>query len=314
MLAAKVRESLTTLVSKLRPHRRILSAVSGLVLFGLGAFLAYWWFYALAPTRHLADRDWLAAHSNRARWEEEQRSYRRAGLSPDLCFGGDRIGYYGDKEWLVWLIKKITTGSNFRYCGCTETALAYMTNQESKLWKEWLATNGNKSQEEWIRDGFVKYGATVHLPPQTEDTESLLKLIGAKTWRTLWNGPQEKLNPEIIPDCVQYNAFRWLRDSGFDPVVYATTHAAATTASTVTPGLIQYSKWLRRFPSRDEVGILSFGVNPSQKDNRPEPYLKKPWFMALVYAAIFVPLLGGGALLTWSIRHKAISSANSDRT
>ncbi len=312
MLAIKVRESLTEFITNLRPYRRVLSAASGLLLFGIGAFLAYWWFYISAPVRHLADRDWLAAHSSRARWEEEQLSYRRSGASPDLCFSGDRINYYGDKQWLLWLISQITTNTNFRHCGCTETALSYMTNQESKSWQEWLVTYKDKSQEEWIREGFTKYGVMVHLPPQPEDTELLLKLIGAKTWRTLWGGPQEKLDPEIIPDFVQYNAFRWLRDSGFDPVVYATANAAS--ANALAPGLIKYSKWLALFPARDELGILSFGKKSSEKHNRPQPKFKDPGFMVLVYTVILGPLLLSGGLLVYSIRHKSVSSDNTDRT
>jgi hypothetical protein len=48
--------------------------------------------------RHLADPKWLDAHTEKARWLEEQKDYQRMGSSPDLEFRGDRIGYYGDKK------------------------------------------------------------------------------------------------------------------------------------------------------------------------------------------------------------------------
>jgi len=82
-------------------HSRFALAAAGFVLVAAGLAAAYWWHYKLAPMRHLADPAWLSAHSETARWEEEQKDYRRFGSSPDLCFGGDRIGFYGDKRFRI---------------------------------------------------------------------------------------------------------------------------------------------------------------------------------------------------------------------
>lgn len=70
-------------------------------------FIAYLWFYKVPPIRNLANEEWLESHTEKARWKEEQKKYHRLGSSPDLCFSGDRIGYYGDKQWFEWLVKKM---------------------------------------------------------------------------------------------------------------------------------------------------------------------------------------------------------------
>ena len=137
-------------------HAAFLHRVFGCLLIGAGVYAAYWWSYKLAPVRRLADPEWRAAHSARARWQEEQKKYIRLSASPDLCFAGDMIGYYGDKEWCLWLIDMMHGGGHFRVCGCTETALMMMANRHVQSWKEWADAHRDQTQEEWIRDGFGK--------------------------------------------------------------------------------------------------------------------------------------------------------------
>ena len=185
-------------------------AVSGLVLSGTGLVLGYWWLYRL-PARHLADPEWLAAHSEAARWAEEQEDYRRTGASPDLCLRGDRIGFYGDKSWFVWLEERCRNPEKFRVCGCTGYALALMANQYPASWEEWIDANRERSQEQWIMDGFHDYGVAVHLPPAPEDAVPLLRLLGRGSYDFLWTGPQETNPANEVPSYVQYNAYRWLR-------------------------------------------------------------------------------------------------------
>ena len=87
-----------------------------MILLIAGLVLTYFWFYMLAPMRHLADPNWIENHTENARWQEEQKDYERMGSSPDLEFRGDRIGYYGDKKWFLWLEDKATTDKSFRVC------------------------------------------------------------------------------------------------------------------------------------------------------------------------------------------------------
>lgn len=272
-------------------------AVGGLFIV-VSLMVAYWWFYKLAPLRHLADPSWRAAHSEEARWLEEQENYRRMGASPDLCFRGDRIGYYGDKQWFLWLVEKTASDENFRVCGCTTYALSLMSNHEVELWEEWAKANEGQTQEQWIREGFDRYGLTVHLPPDPDDTEPLLRVLGQKTWSTLWNGPQGTDAPEAVPSYIQYNAFRWLRDSGFDPMAFAASHAAALDSESVRVGLLQYTEWQTAYPRDNKLGILALGTTP---DTEPEvfglPLIVRPWFVAVAHLSVIVPLAAGCLLL-----------------
>jgi hypothetical protein len=282
----------------IKDHSTRLRQAFGWLLLVVGAIAAYWWFYRLAPVRHLADADWIAAHSARAHWQEEQNKYRRLNASPDLCFDGDRIGYFGDKQWCWWLIERIRGSGRFRVCGCTETALMLMTNQETESWQDWAHAHRNQTQEEWLLDGFARRGVRVHLPPQPEDTVPLLEVLGHKTWNTLWAGPQKDQAPEAFPDYFQYNAFRWLRDSGFDPTGFAVENAPAFTVDTIRIGLIQYGQWYADFPGRGGIGRLAFAQKPNDDSRATSPLLRS-WHLAKGWLLVIIPIMSGTALLRW---------------
>ncbi|MCB1097626.1 MAG: hypothetical protein KDN22_18785 [Verrucomicrobiae bacterium] len=107
--------------------------ITAILLVEIGLFVSYWWYYKLAPVRNLTNPDWLKLHSAAARWDEEQKDYHRMGSSPDLFLRGDRIGYYGGKDWFLWLVER-SADTDFRNCGCTATALALMSNQRADNW------------------------------------------------------------------------------------------------------------------------------------------------------------------------------------
>jgi len=279
-------------------HSAFLRRVCGCLLIGAGVFAAYWWSYKLAPVRRLADPEWRAAHSARARWQEEQKKYIRLSASPDLCFAGDRIGYYGDKEWCLWLIDMMHGGGHFRVCGCTETALMMMANRHVQSWKEWADAHRDQTQEEWIRDGFAQRGVIVHLPPQPADIVPLLEVLGHNTWNTLWGGPQGTNAPGAFPSYFHYNAFRWLRDSGFNQTAFAVSNPPALSSDPVRIGLMQYTKWNAAFPRHEGVGILAFGKE-SDDTSRRTPPLRSLGFQAAAWALVAIPVLAGLVVLGW---------------
>ena len=288
-----------------RQNGRTIRNVVALLSIGCGLFIAYWWFYKLSPVRRLADPEWQARHSAKARWEEEQKKYHRLSASPDLCFAGDRIGFYGNSRWCLWLINKIESAGSFRVCGCTETALMMMANRHEQDWNEWGDAHGHELQEEWIRDGFAQHQISVHLPPLPEDSVPLLEVLGHKTWHTLWNGPQKDKEPDAFPRYLQYNAFRWLRDSDFDPVTFASSNPSALDSDLVKVGLLQYSKWNSAFPKKAGVGILAFGNSSDEdKDLFGTPSFVQPWFQIAAWLFILLPILGGVAMLYWKRRSK----------
>ena len=279
-------------------HSALLRRACGCLLIGAGIFVAYWWSYKLAPMRRLADPEWRAAHSARAHWQEEQKKYNRLSASPDLCFAGDMIGYYGDKEWCLWLVDKMHGGGNFRVCGCTATALMMMANRDEQSWKEWADAHHDETQEEWIREGFAQRGVIVHLPPQPADTVPLLEVLGHSTWNTLWGGPQGTNAPEAFPNYLQYNAFRWLRDSGFDQTTFAAANAPALSSDAVRIGLMQYTKWNAAYPRHDGVGILAFGKE-SDDTSWGTPTLLRLRSQAAAWLVVITPILVGVVVLCW---------------
>jgi len=275
------------------------------VLLGAGLIGAYWWLYKVAPARHLVDPEWLAAHSEEARWAEEQKDYRRRGTSPDLCFRGDRIGFYGGKDWFLWLDRQIRNPGEFRHCGCTEYALSLMTNQETVSWKEWADANRERSQEEWIRDGFVHYGVGVHLPPRPDDAVPLLRLLGRESWDFLWEGPQRGSAPKAVPSYVHYNAYRWLRDSGFEPLDFASSNPVLAAEPDISRGLFTFAQWRAAYPGRHGLGVLAFGRESEKRSHLDmRPALAKPWVAAGVDASLVAITIGGGLLVLLCIRKK----------
>jgi hypothetical protein len=276
---------------------RFVVRTTGFLLVVAAIIGAYFWFYKIAPMRHLASLKWLETHSEKARWIEEQKDYKRMGSSPDLEFRGDRIGYYGDKNWFLWLEEKATTDKNFRVCGCTETALALMTNQHTNSWEEWLKANRNKTQEEWIRDGFPQYGVIVHQPPDERDVEPLLKLIGHKRWNFLMGGPQGTNAPDAIPDYVQYNAFRWLRDSGFNPSRFAFSNATEVATQNLTLALVKYSQMEGSFPAHDNLGVLAFGKKSDGEFTFGVPWIATNRVVVIAFSAMILLLLFGLSIM-----------------
>jgi len=289
----------------MKRHSRILGAGFGLVLLTAGCVAGHWWFYKLAPARRLSDPHWLAAHSEKARWEEEQKDYERMGTSPDLCFRGDRIGYYGGKKLFLWLEEQIRNPDDFRYCGCTEYALTLMANRHVTSWKEWTDANRARSQEEWIKDGFLEYGVAVHLPPEPDDTVPLLKLLGRKGWNVLFAGPQGTNAPESVPSYIHYNAYRWLRDSGFHPVRFANSNTILVAESDISRGLLAFSNLRAAFPADDGEGVLAFGKRASASAGMMQPRIARRGVGAGAYAFITGSIIGGLALILATFSGKA---------
>lgn len=275
-----------------------------LVAAGLAA--AYWWHYTLAPVRHLADPAWLAAHSEAARWEEEQKNYMRLGSAPDLLFRGDRIGFYGGKQWFLWLDERVRNPGNSGHCGCTEYALALMANRHVDSWAQWTDANRERSQEEWIRDGFLEYGVTAHLPPTSDDTLPLLRLLGRGSWSVLRGGPQGTNAPEAVPSYIHYNAYRWIRDSGFEPGEFMASNATVAAQSDITAGLLSYSQWRSAYPGHDGLGVLAFGkASEIQSDFDGRPLISRPWVVVGADSLIAACVIGGVFLIWRFTRTKA---------
>jgi hypothetical protein len=276
--------------------RRLLLLL-GTALFGGGVVAGYFWFYRLAPIRHLADPAWRKTHSVAAIWAEEQTKYRRANASPDIFWCGDKIGYFGDKEWTLWLVDNLRNEEAFRFCGCTQAVLKLLTNQDIKedkdAWIAWVEKHEGESQEQWIQQGFAQRGIAVHLPPTKEDWKPLLLLLG--------NDDKDANDETRISGSLKYNAFRWLRDSGFNPHDYIAANAKWRSTEQSALGICNYVGYAKTFPRSDRLGLLAFSnAEPPFEPDLAE--INTPKAKAIAYAATFGGLGLGVALLAISIR------------
>ncbi len=249
-------------MSWLRQRRKIILTTAGILflVFGGGLF-SFWHLWMLAQSRRI-DPQWVYSHSREEFWRVAQEDIPRYGWMHD---DGFTVGNWGDENWANWIIDQAEEGKNIAGCmnGHLDSALKHITCQSphsghddstSRYWIEWRKTNKDKSQIEWIRDGLAKYGVTVHIPPSKDDFGPLLLLLGDETKKTNADGSEE----DVMPNFVKYNAFRWLRDSDFEPVAFALTLDANAKKEIYKPGLIEYAKRYERAPRRDNLGILPF--------------------------------------------------------
>ena len=167
------------------------------------------------------------------------------------------------------------------------TSMAYITNHDlgdnADDWITWWRENRFKTQEEWIEDGFHKHGFEVNVPPTTDQIPVLLEVLGTIQTNNQYSLPRE----------IKYNAFRCLREIGFEPVSYAIEMQPVS--GDIKSGLLEYARMDRRWPAENGVGILPFGPQNSDGswDGRPLPPILTTRFQVSANAIIFgLPSMG----------------------
>ncbi|HBO43439.1 MAG TPA: hypothetical protein DD670_05820 [Planctomycetaceae bacterium] len=289
----------------LRKHARRITFAAGVLLILYGLLAIYYWYYLLAPVRRIMDPNWRAAHSEQAYWQEMRNVVNRTGVwEHDSVFP---MGRYGDECWAEEAIKHCDPDAKWVLCCSPGDSLTYMTNQEATQrandWHEWWKQNKHKSQVEWIQDGFAQHGITATVPPSPETIEALLKLLDKPEDEDIDASEEEETGEEVdevkeIPGYLRYNAYRWLRDSGFEPVRYLLSNRDVSPE--VARGLLEYAKFEREWPKSSGVGILPFGKK-TVDDGFEGPPMTEPSFQRMAALAIFVPSCLGVFLLVWSI-------------
>ena len=221
---------------------------------------------------------------------------------------GFTVGFYGDKAWAQWIMVRLRDNESMgcfgRFCH-SSYSMQLITNQDvgdaAAPWLDWWRKNQSKSQEEWLADGFAQHGVRVSAPPTAEQTEALLTILSDK----------EGEQGTSIPDNLKYNAFRWLRDTGFDPIEFALTRKPVS--AVIERGLMQYSQFQHRWPAALKLGILTFGKTDEPGDASMPSFLN-PDFQAAAYAIIFFPLVVGFGLLFISMRRTASPASPANPT
>ena len=213
---------------------------------------------------------------------------------------GSDVGAFGDKSSAEWIMKHVKPGGGM---GCwgdrlshSADAMRKITNQDvgdrTDAWLAWWVTNRAKTQEEWIEDGFRQCGCDIDAPPTPQQVSVLLAKLGSS----------ETNAPTAVPWHIKYNAFRFLRDSGFEPVGFAISNQ--NLSADVAEGLLEYAQLVRSWPAESGVGILAFGKKSQKWGSEYLPGIVKTKFQVIAYSLVFGPLLLGAGLLMWSARKK----------
>lgn len=283
--------------TRLQRHWRGINRVLAVLLICIGGFSGYWWLYKLSPSRRTLDPEWCASHSQRAYWCEVQKGIRRGIWCHDDSF---IVGMYGDKSLAEWIMAHVKPGTTM---GCTGSlshsahSMRHITNQDvgegAGEWIAWWAKNRSKSQHEWIADGFRKRGFVIDVPPTAEQTPVLLSMLGNRGIGELPEPPSE----------TKYNAFRCLRDSGFEPVAFALSNR--NVSAEIESGLLEYAKQQHDWPLSGGVGILSFGEKEDELESNRSPAIQDGLARIATDAFVFGLPLFGIVLLVRSFRRRA---------
>ncbi|HZL88317.1 MAG TPA: hypothetical protein VFB96_08060 [Pirellulaceae bacterium] len=172
------------------------------------------------------------------------------------------------------------------------TAMRYITNQDAGEdadgWLAWWRVNQDKTQIEWIAEGFRQRGLNVGVSPKPAQTEALLIFLAK---------PSMSGNTE---NYLKYNAFRWLRDSEFEPVEYVLS--GSELSEEVKSGLREYAKLAGSFPRASRLGNLALapGESSSAVEFSP-PSIVTRRFQTTIGAMIWVPIVLGVVLMCLSL-------------
>ena len=224
----------------MKTKTKLLRFLGGFLLFASGV-ITFLWFYWLAPFRHVRSVAWWSDHSTKCYLKEVQRQIRRTGLDHD---GGIALGLSGDKKWVEWTMARIRPRQDISGCGNyhLDSALADMTNQRfgtnAQAWLAWWTTNRNKTQLEWIREGFAQEGIQLQQPLTTNNIVALLKLAAPSAKPATTNVIARSR------DGLRFNAQRWLRDAGFRPREFDLACLSVEERDLVVSGLVSYALWL----------------------------------------------------------------------
>ena len=120
-----------------------------------------------------------------------------------------------------------------------------------------------------------------------------------------WKARSGAKDAEAVPSYVLYNAFRWLRDSGFDPGKLAASNGTQAAEPEILAGLLKYSELHGSYPGRDGLGVLAFGRDQFPgADARDLPRIASPRLAAVVWAFMTTCVVAGFALMLRALEKK----------
>lgn len=221
--------------SRLKNRLRVIAGVFGIALLCNGLISAFHWHYNLAPKRRTLDPKWVSQHSGEEYWQEIQAAVRRGYCGHD---DGFIVGHFGDERWANWIMSQVKPETSMGCLGSfmphADYAMSYITNHDygenAEAWMAWWKLNSNKSQDDWITDGFKANGLTIDQVPTPRQTIMLLEMLAVPL-------------PEEESGHLRFNGCRRLRDAGFSVDAFRQSNPSA--AKSLQAGIDQYVKYER---------------------------------------------------------------------
>jgi hypothetical protein len=279
-------------IDGMKAGKMVVRFLGGLLLLTACA-LAFLWFFWLTPLKHIYSETWNRGHSTYDRWVEVQKSIHRIGVTHDA---GIEMGYWGGKEWTIWIIEHIKPGQDLSGCDASHLAgaLARMTNQQlgdqADIWLAWWKTNQDKTQLEWIRDGFAEKGVVIQQPLTTNNILALLKLANLATNSAVYTNM-----PSGLRSSLRFNAYRWLRDSDFKARYFDINTIPEEDKGQIIHDLIDYSEWYGIH--WNDPGKLQITGNNIGDDRWPDAVFETRPYRWTLYSIMAILALGGCYLL-----------------
>jgi hypothetical protein len=274
------------------------------VLIVLGGFIGIAWITWGAPLWRSVLYDSLALYGGNSRtWWEAHRSAAKAHWRHDDFV---EVGSSATKEDLKWIISDGAAGADFDSCdaGHRASALEIISNQTPggtrEAWQKWWQDHQHETQNQWILDGFAKWGLPVSFPLERGTTLALLRLIGRGTF-----SPTEGSRHGEVPRHIRNNALRLLRDVDFKAESITAQEISDESTGDLWKGVLEYTRWQAANPRENGVGVVfanasklngPFGLRSAMAD-------WAPW----IWPGLAVICLVGGLLLVRR-RKKAAAS------
>jgi hypothetical protein len=250
--------------------------------------------------------------NSREAWQSRIRRLRVAGW----MHGDSRhVGQLAGKSTFRRVIERLKSGEEIESCaaGHKDHGFAFITNQNvgetAEAWLDWWRTNKDKNQEEWIDEGFRRAGITLQKPPTNENIAALLTIFGIeRTSRAVFTpriiAPHSVHGP-VPPDWLQFNANRFLRDHGIDPLAIS---GEMFRSEPIRRGLIRYAGW-RAEHSEFDIGKATIDENDwAESDYDLKPIMLGRWvpWAAAGVTAVLLAIGWLGVVVMRRIRRMAL--------
>lgn len=270
------------------------------------------WFVLIPFLRGSGPPEFSPHLSHLGLWEQSQIPLKLGIWAHDHGF---IVGDYGGGEWVEGLVASMVSGEGI---GCAgghrEEALERITNHSppegaglGAFWSGWWSDARGQTQAEWIRRGFEKDGIRIALPPEKDDWPALLRVLGDRVDGSATESGSSSDNEDSFrhPRRARYNAYRWLRDSGFDPLIHVLEREGRPEASERV-GLLAYREFENDFRT-GVPGRLDFAPSDDRGKGMPaslRPAILHPKARAILALVILGAFFAGAGLLRWGWRHR----------